>query len=196
MKPMIVAVAVLAACPLEAQAGNDWPAQPYNRPGALYVVVPSRRIDTRIPGPAVAEYPKPGESLPQGGPLVDGERRGYLIQGVGPVGGPAVIPLGALAAIVTVTAVGATRDGYLFAYDPTVSLYAPYPPPPTASTLNFRADGGAVASTTFVALGQIVGQEVGLPFLADFAIYTRLPGGGTVHVIVDLIGYVMPAPAP
>jgi hypothetical protein len=178
----ILAVAFMA---LSVPALAQWPDPAYHMPTTIRLVQPTRIIDTRIPGPALGEYPKTGEPYALGGPLLSGEIRQYMVQAD-------LVPVGAQGVVVTVTVVAPTGSGHLLAFDPTIALYEPFPSlPPLASTLNFTA-GQTVATTTFVALGQLVGASPGDPFWPDFALFVHVSDGGRVHVVVDVLGYLLP----
>jgi hypothetical protein len=149
---------------------------PYDRPLQVYLMAPCRLLDTRIPGPAPGEWPEPGEDYARGGPLKSGVIRRWIMQG------DACVPLGSQAILVTVTVTRATGPGHL-------QLWDSNGPQPYTSVVNFQRDQ-AVASTTTVALGQLVGQEPGIPFWPDLAAYLWVGGGGqgTAHLILDVVG--------
>lgn len=141
---------------------------------------PCRWVDTRVPG-----------CVPGGGcltgPFISGQRRDYLVAAVAecPIGsGTRPIPLGARGLVLTVVAVGATAPGYLLFYD--ASLLEQ----PAASSLNFNA-GGATSSMVFTALGQDW-RIPGALIYPDLAVYAAVSGGGSVHVVMDIVGYLMP----
>lgn len=106
------------------------------------------------------------------GPLVAGTSRR--------VGWPVGVDHGDIAAlVVTVTGAGATSEGWLQAYpvdQPSVMA--------TTSTVNMTA-GGIVANTAIVPVG-----TGGIAITGNFA------GGGTSHVVVDIVGYITKASAP
>ena len=93
-----------------------------------------------------------------------------------PVAGVADIPASATAVAVNLTAVGFDSQGWLTAY-PAGS------PLPATSSLNFDPSAYALANGTIVGLGSN-GQlciNVG-----------TLPGSGSSHVLVDVVGYLTP----
>jgi hypothetical protein len=84
--------------------------------------------------------------------------------------------------VVKVTTTDATGTGWLLIYNPTL------PRRPRASSISFKP-GAPRSNMVFVDLGQLVGQAPGIPFKPDLAVFARVDGGGTVNVLVDIIGY-------
>ncbi len=108
-------------------------------------------------------------------PLQDHREQLYRAQG------SCGVPVGAKAVLLNITATGATACGHLSAYDPAVAMALP----PATSTLNFRR-GHAVANAATVPLSEgSVSAD-----LADFALFVVVADEGTVHVIVDVVGYL------
>lgn len=153
----------------------------------VYMITPCRLIDTRVQDFVV------GGGVSNRLPFKDGETREYLIQasGVCPFDDPEAprpVPLGAKGLIVTITAVDATDRGHLILYDPTLPWYSPLSRP-LVSTINFTPNTN-IANTTFTILGQEMGLLPLQEILPDMAVYARVQGGGTVHVVVDVLGYL------
>ena len=150
-------------------------------PTSLFLVEPCRWFDTReftcVPGSRPGGQPCPV------GPFKDGEIRQYLVQaGAVCQNGSRPIPLGARSVVLKFTTFGGKR-GRLTAYDAT-ALEVPLI---TSVSLHpIIACGFGI-----VQLGQLQGQEPGIPILPDLAIYVK-SGGADVHVVVDVIGYFMP----
>jgi hypothetical protein len=88
------------------------------------------------------------------------------------------VPEGAGGVILNVTVTGGTVAGHLSIFDPLASV------PPT-STLNFSA-GQTIANMAIVRLTP-TGQ--GPEGAADLVALARVPGG-SVHVILDVVGYL------
>jgi hypothetical protein len=148
----------------------------------LHLITPCRYLDTREPACIVGSG-----RVCHSGPFADAERRAYLVQAVAECPAPArPIPIGAQGLLVTVTATGATAPGWLLLYDATILSR------PLASTLVFEA-GHSSTTSAIVQLGQEQGQVPGQQIMPDLAIYARVPGG-TVHVVVDIVGYLEAAP--
>ena len=106
-----------------------------------------------------------------GAPLQSG------VTGLLSASGACGIPAGARALAVNVTAIAPTAAGYL------VLFPGNYPVPPT-STSNFRA-------------GATVANNMVLPLSSDGAgklAYLAAVPGGTVHVVIDVVGYFAAAP--
>ena len=150
---------------------------------------PCRVMDTRQPGCHVAViWPAGVEAVCPEGALRDGETRFLQFQSMYRCGGE-VLPLGAKGLIATVTAVDASGQGHLVLFNPYPVDPWELPTVPTASTLNFPP-AQATAVTAFTALGQFQFQELGIPFNPDAALKARVSGGGTVHVVIDVLGYL------
>jgi alpha-tubulin suppressor-like RCC1 family protein/pimeloyl-ACP methyl ester carboxylesterase len=105
-----------------------------------------------------------------GGPIGTGTSRCFAIAGI------ASIPANATGLVVNVTAVGYRAKGWLTAYPGGQAV-------PTTSTLNFDVGEYAMANATIVGLGG--GQA---------CINVGTIGGtpGSSHVILDVVGYLMP----
>jgi len=122
-------------------------------PLAFYTVAPCRAVDTR------------GAAGPVGGPpLSAGATRDF------PVRGRCGIPATAKAAALNVTVTGATAAGDL-------RLYPSGLPPPTTSTINWRA-GQTRANNAIVFFGAA----------GSIGVRCDMPGGAT-HVVLDVDGY-------
>jgi hypothetical protein len=104
-------------------------------------------------------------------PLTSGH---HIVQAVSGAGG---VPAGAAAAIVTITSVpGPKASGTLVAFAHGESL-------PSTSDVNASKDV-PVAQQVLVALG------------VDGALVLARTGGGSGHVVIDLVGYITPIPLP
>ena len=175
-------ILILSAVPALAQL----PPPAYARPSQIVFIPQVRFLDTRT-GTATCE----AESAPGApiaiGPFHDAEERDFMIADCWSANedGVITIPPTAIGLVLNITAVNPTGKGYLLAYDALAQR-------PTTSTLNFTP-GQNRNSLTIVALGQYVGQAIGVPFWPDLAIFTKVSGGGTVDVIVDVLGYLVPA---
>lgn len=181
-------LAVLLASPLAAQ---DWPTPLPPKELVTHLLErPCRVLDTRELGcqagviwpPSVSPY------VCREGALAAGETRHLQLQSmwVEACGGE-VVPLGALGIVATLTAVGGSGPGHLLLYNP-----EPASGPterPLASSLNFAA-GQTVASSVTAALGQFQFQTISIPFMPDLALYAHVAGGGEVHVVLDVVGYL------
>lgn len=139
--------------------------------GTFNPVAPVRILDTRIGTGALMSQPlAPGQSV---FPQVTG------------MGGVPVT--GVTAVTVNVTVTGPTSGGWL-------TLYPAGQPLPTASNLNFAA-GQTVPNFVTVKLGQ--GGKIGVDNTGivtntlppGFFTDNPAPGAGTVHVIIDLVGW-------
>jgi hypothetical protein len=105
-----------------------------------------------------------------GSPLVDNTTQTFAVQGI------CGIPVGAKAVTVNITAVSPTAQGHFRLYPSGLTL-------PTVSTLNFPAGSSALANGAIVPLAdQTLNPE-------DLSVYTRVVGGGTAHIILDVTGY-------
>lgn len=135
---------------------------------------PVRIADTRVSyagGPA--EPLRDGQELP--------------LQIGGHTFGNETIPADVTGIIANLTVADPTGNGYLVAWTPDKPPNPP-PPEPDTSSINFTAGGPPLANTLVARLGP-GGQlfpEQGLFLKAHIA------GGGSVDVIVDLIGYTAP----
>jgi len=135
-------------------------AAPVVGPLSTYLVEPCRFVDTR--DPVTFWYEPEGPAL---------TARLYLLQG------SCGVPIGARAAMLNVTVVGATAAGHLSLWDLT---------PPKTSFLNFMPSR-SVAGFVIAPLWEVqAGGDT-----ADFAL---MPGFATpdqsVHVIIDVVGFL------
>lgn len=183
MKKLILLLA------LAAPAWAEWPSAPEGQGLVTHLLSrPCRVLDTRLEGCQIGVFwPADAPPICPQGRLVADETRHLQFQAAALCHGTTErpVPLGAKGLIVTLTAAEPTGNGNL-------TLYDPFPVsgvtgPPLASSLNFTA-GQNVASSVTMALGQWQGQEVGIPFKPDAALTAR--GTGTVHVVVDVVGYL------
>jgi PKD repeat protein len=117
-------------------------------------VTPCRALDSRLAA--------------QGPALQANETRALQIRG------NCGIPSDAQAAMVNVTVVGPTSNGYVLAYPSGTTR-------PLASTINFPAGEPAEANGTIVPLSQTLPN--------DLSIFALLSGGATTHVVIDVFGY-------
>lgn len=143
--------------------------------GVSLLFEPTRIADTR-------------ESSFGGGPpqpLMDGSELPLPIGGH--TFGNETVPNDAVGLIANLTVVNATGDGFLVAF---ASGAPPNPPPPVPNTssINFSAGGPPVANTLISRMGP--GGQL-FPENGIF-IQAAVSGGGSVDVIVDLIGYLGP----
>ena len=172
MKKFCLALLVLAL------AASPVVADECAGPLSFYTVDPCRWLDTRVPGCVV------GGGCWEG-PFKDGQTRKYLVQGaaVCPATVRGSVPVGACAIVLNVVATQATGRGRLVLYN--AYLWER----PLVSSINF----GVGQTTTNMVIAQL-GQDPGppAPILPDLAIYARVAGGGTVHVVVDMVGYFAP----
>ncbi len=175
-------------------AAASAPAQDGVFGNALHLIRPCRILDTRITvqGVTMANRFVTAAGFTGVGALHDGELRRYFVMcGATCYDDLSRRPVGfhATAILVTVTAVGATGPGHMTLYDSTLDdpWSANYRGAPFVSTINFQA-GAAVATTTVVELGQDQGYSVGDAFLPDLAIRATVSGGGTVHLVLDIVG--------
>jgi hypothetical protein len=173
MRYASIAVLALLALPLWAD----------DEPLSFYFIPQCRWVDTRLYECVPGSKPK-GKPCPVG-PLVDGETRRFNAQAAPICRSPAgesiedPIPLGAKAVLVNVTAIEATGAGCLSLYETGVNPLA---------NLRFRPES-ARANNMIVGLGQLQAQEPGIPFVPDTSVTVLVPGGGSVHVVIDLVGY-------
>ncbi len=167
----------------------------------VHFIRPCRILDTRIAVPGTTmvngrEWVVAAEGYSGHGAFRDKEVRRYLTM-CGAVCYDDIsrrpVPFHATGILVTVTAVGATGPGHLMLYDSTVDdpLSDNFRGTPLFSTVNFQKDA-AVANTTVVELGQDQGYQVGDPINPDLAIRAVVAGGGTVHVVVDILAFLTP----
>ncbi len=165
MRSLIVALSIVALTAAVVESSEFHP------------ITPCRYVDTRVEGCII------GGSCHLG-PFVDDETRRYLVAGsaICPMTEqwPRPVPLGAEVVVITLTAVDSTNRGHLIAYDN--GLWER----PRVSTLNFQP-GQATSTLAYVALAPDPGP--GFPILPDMAIFARVAEGGSVHIIIDIVGY-------
>ena len=187
-----LALAVLA---LAATAQGDWPGPLEPQKLVTHLLArPCRVLDTRLPGcqAAVIWPPSVDPYVCPTGRMANGETRYLQFQAGARCQGTTTqpIPLGAKGLLVTLTAVEPTAEGHLVLYDPYPMTFETGPPP--VSSLNFSAGQNAASAVT-TALGQWQFQEPDIPFAPDTALTARVAGGGSVHVVVDVVGYLATA---
>ncbi len=118
-------------------------------------------------------------------PLSDGQELPLPVGGH--TFGTETIPDNVTGIIANLTVVNQSGDGYLVAWTPDKPPNPP-PPEPDTSNINFAAGGPPIANTLIARLGpggQLFGEN-GLFLTA------HISDGGSVDVIVDLIGYLAP----
>lgn len=135
-------------------------------PLTTYLIDPCRFFDTRD---AEVFWYEPE------GPFQGEAWRYYRLQG------SCGVPVAARGAILNVTVLQATGAGHMLFYD-TSSFDAL----PATSSLNFES-GRTIANAVTVRLADVSNPAFEE---ADFRVVTRIPGGGTVHVIVDVVGFL------
>ncbi len=183
-------------------AAASAPAQDGVFGNALHLIRPCRILDTRItvPGVTMANRFVAAIGFSGVGALHDGEMRRYFVMcGATCYDDLSRRPVAfhATAILVTVTAVGATGPGHLTLYDSTLDdpSSTNYWGVPLVSTINFQPIA-AIATTTVVQLGQDQGYNVGDVFLPDLAIRATVSGGGTVHLVLDVVGVYFASTTP
>ncbi|WP_141849920.1 hypothetical protein [Lapillicoccus jejuensis] len=152
------------------------PTTPY---GGLTTLTPYRKLDSRTAAP--------GECS---GPFTNDAGCWLSFDYLDDQGNTAPINDQVTAYVVNVTATGATGDGYVVAWDGNDVTSTP-----GVSTLNFRA-GTTVANLAVVPRGtndQPSSRFHGKPWIY---LRTRLPGGGGVQVVVDVVGLMTRRGAP
>ena len=128
-------------------------------PFQYFTLTPCRVFDTRLVG---------GPTI--GNPLDDQSISTFVVQG------NCGIPMGAKAVTVNITAVSPAGQGHFRVYPSGL-------PRPAVSTLNFPAGTGALANGAIVPLAdQLVEAE-------DMSVFSKVVGGGGVHMILDVTGY-------
>jgi hypothetical protein len=131
-------------------------------PYQFFSVTPCRIVDTRNP-------PVPAGT---GGPaLVAGSPRNF------PIAGQCGVPVAAKAAVLNVTLVQPSTDGFLLIWPYNTAM-------PTVSTINAAAGDPAIAN------GAIVPLTADPSFNISLVYGTAAPG--TAHVILDVTGYFAP----
>ncbi len=148
---VVLGAALLAA---SQPASTDGPFQ-------FYPLTPCRLVDTRNLSQSPGGY---------GPALKNGERRRFPIQG------NCLVPVGAKAVSLNVTAFAPTGAGNLGMYP------SQDPAPPNTQTLNF-VKGSTVANGAIAALAD---QSL---FSKDLTIRVSVNYNGTVHVVLDVNGY-------
>ncbi len=91
-------------------------------------------------------------------------------------GGACGVPANAFAVAVNITEVGATNGGEL-------AVYSTFSPPGTAGTVSFNAS--ATRTNNAITLLSLDGK---------LNIRPTLTGGGSTHVVMDVVGYFLPSP--
>ena len=130
-------------------------------PFQFHSLTPCRVVDTRNSNQSQGGY----------GPiLTNGENRKFPIQG------NCLVPVGAKAVTLNVTAVQPTYQGNLGLYPSGIT-------PPTASTINFPAGTFAIANGAIVPLAD---QSVEVK---DLTVRAFVQSNGQVHVVLDVTGY-------
>ncbi len=134
----------------------------YVQAGSAYTgITPQRILDTR-PGTRTG---------PITGPLAPRQVHSMPVRGTGPV------PAGATAVVLNVTAIGPTANGNLRVYPDTDGTGTT--PPPGASSINY-IPGRDIPNQVVVAL----------PANGQINFYNDALGTGTVHLAVDVAGYI------
>ena len=136
-------------------------ADVYGQAGAYGFVglPPCRVVDTR------------NANGPSGGPaLAANTDRSFPIVNINSCGVPAT----AKAAFLNVTAVAPTNDGNLI-------LYPVGAPRPNTSVVNWEVSDSATSNGAFLPLANQGG--------VDITAFPNMPGGGTVHLVIDVTGY-------
>jgi hypothetical protein len=154
----VVLGAALLVAALPASAGG---------PFQFHSLTPCRVVDTRNANQSQRGY---------GPALTSGERRQFPIQG------NCLVPVGAKAVTLNLTAVQPGSQGNLGLYP------SQDPPPPNTSTINFTAGTYALANGAIVPLAD---QAV---YAKDLTVRAYLQSGGTVHVLIDVTGYFTDVP--
>jgi hypothetical protein len=135
---------------------------------AIFVpTTPTRILDTRV-------------NLGLSGTFTSGIGRDLQVTGVVPIapsGTATVVPPGATAVVINLTVVGPTRTGFV-SVRPADAAGSP-----TTSTLNVIAAGQTVANGTSVTL-PTGGGDAG-----KIELWYQGSGGGTTHLLVDVMGY-------
>ncbi len=128
----------------------------------FHPVQPTRWIDTRW-----TECPSISRECPLG-PMHDGVNRLYTAKGV-------IVPSTAKVLAINIVAVDASSRGHLIVFGADRPIHIPL-----VSTINFQPVN-AVANLAFITLGPGDTKDVG--------IFARVIDGGTVNVVVDVVGY-------
>lgn len=131
------------------------------RDSAYAGVTPTRVLDTR---PATQTGPIAGALAPR-------QVYSMALRGVGPV------PAGATAVLLNVTAIGPTSNGNLRVYPDSDGTGRT--PPPGASSINY-IPGRDIPNQVVVAL----------PSDGRINLYNDAVGSGTVHLAIDVVGYI------
>lgn len=128
-------------------------------PFQFHSLTPCRLADTRNP------------AGPSGGPILqDNTTRQFPVQEL------CGVPLGAKAVTVNVTAVGPTGAGFLTLYPSDITR-------PVVSSINFAAGEPALGNGAIVPLADNSVQTL------DLAVFARVVGPGTVHMVLDVTGF-------
>jgi hypothetical protein len=148
---LAVLAAGLALAALPTQAAG---------PFQYHSLTPCRLADTRNP------------AGPSGGPiLTQGSTRAFPVQGL------CLVPVGAKAVSVNVTAVGPSGAGFLTLFPSGITQ-------PVVSSLNFNVGEAAIGNGALVPLAD---QSTNPLDLSIFARVNATPG--TVHMVLDVTGY-------
>jgi hypothetical protein len=153
----LAAVGVLGAILLAAA-----PAPSADGPFQYHSLTPCRVVDTRILDQKQGGY---------GPALVSNERRQFPIQG------NCLVPAGAKAVTINLTAVQPASQGNLGLYP------SQDPPPANTSTINFPAGTFALANGAIVPLA----DQASYP--KDLTVRAFVQNGGKVDVLIDVTGY-------
>ena len=146
-------IALWAALPTEAAAQAAGPFQ-------FHSLTPCRLADTR------------NAAGPSGGPILQADQtRTFPVQGL------CMVPVGAKAVSVNVTAVGPSGPGFLTLFPSGITR-------PMVSSLNFNAGEPALGNGAIVPLADQGTNP------QDLSVFARVVGtGGTVHMVLDVTGY-------
>lgn len=149
---LVAGVLVLASFPSQA-------AGPYQ----FHSITPCRLADTRAP------------AGPSGGPkLVNGATRNFPVQSL------CLVPDGAKAVTVNVTAVGPSSSGFITLFPSDLGAA------PLVSSVNFAALESAIGNGAIVPLAA---DRMAFPL--DLAVFAFVNGSGQVHMVLDVTGYFM-----
>lgn len=159
------AIGAAVAVTLGAGAGVGWVAATSSPPSAFVSITPARILDNR-----------PGNDIGLAGPFVSADGRDLQVTGTVPTtDGPAeVVPPGATAVTLNVTAVQPTAAGFISVRP------AGTPGRPQTSNLNFEA-GEITPNAVTVALSPTGALEITYDAFGTV--------GPTTEVLVDVLGY-------
>jgi hypothetical protein len=169
--PLAASFGALASVLSAAPASASIPIPEGVAGGTLYQpVVPTRIADTRVNSGYQGA----------GGTLTAGRILQVQVTGIGSVSAGDLVPLGAFAVVVNITAVNPTSSGYLTAYAGGQTL-------PFASTVNFLA-GQTIANEATITLGNAGFLNPGYINIYNYT--------GSTDVVVDVQGYYTSADDP